>query len=358
MPCSPARSRRGSFRPPGRRSDRIGPGRILRHAFNRGHRDALGAQQLRSAGLDRPDRRRCDPRGQTADQSVGDPLAGPRRGRAKPPELLTGSADLFARVRLARAVRRSRRAALRGRHPRHFPGRPRTDLQLRSRLGREDRGDAGTLLDTLRERFWRGDPGIHRKRSARAHARAERRGRELWNQPLRSQVRRPIGSAQLHRRCFPPRDHRLPRPQRGRERPRKCQAQARARRRHAPRFHRERSEAAGAGPGGAETRPGGAEPAASRCHLGDSVQYPQGCGAEPGRRDRGAPARRFRQPAVCRLRREPASRAIPCNSYPGAECTDFVGRRRQSRPFLLRTGLALVARGRTCRPTPRVHAGK
>ena len=193
MPRSPARSRRGCFRLPGRRPDRIGPGRILGHAFSRGHGDALGAQQLRSAGLDRPDRRRCDPRGQTDDQSVGEPLARPRRGRAEPPELLPGPADLFARVRRTRTVRRARRAALRGRDSRHFARWPGTNLQFRPRRGREDRGDAGTLLDALRECLGRDHPDLHRRRSARAHAYDKRCSRQLRNQPLRSQVRRPVG---------------------------------------------------------------------------------------------------------------------------------------------------------------------
>jgi len=170
------------------------------------------------------DRRRCDPRGQTHDQICPRPVAGTRRGRAEPPEhpgpcryrrAASGHARSSASVAFGSTLT----------DPRHFArrqGRP----QLRSRLGRKDRGDAGAVLDALRNASG-GSSRSSPKTSARAHAHAERRGGSYGTSRSGLKFGGQSGALTTSE-ALPTLRRPLPRSQRGRKGSRKRQAEVRA----------------------------------------------------------------------------------------------------------------------------------
>ena len=176
-----ARRVAGNRRSAGRRLAglRQGAGRTGRSTgaacAGRGDGDPHRGVAVRPAGVDRPHRRRRDPRRPPAGQHLREPRRRRRPARARPPELCAGRADLGARLRRPLDLRHPRRAPLRRRHPGDAARRPGPDHQRRPRLGRQHRGPARPVLGALRQLLGRRHPGVHRRGQRPADRRRQRR---------------------------------------------------------------------------------------------------------------------------------------------------------------------------------------
>ena len=177
-----------------------------------------------AAGVDRPHRRRDDPRRPPAGQHLREPRRRPRAARARPPELRAGRADLGARLRRPLDLRHPRRSPLRRRHPGDPARRPGPDHQRRPRLGRQHRGPARAVLGALRQLLGRRHPGVHRRGQRPADRRRRRLRRQLRRAALRPEGERRHRRLRLRRQRQHLPHRRLPRAQRGRAQHRQRQA--------------------------------------------------------------------------------------------------------------------------------------